>query len=110
MYTIELDTSTLPTSERVERWQQALNDTFGPIQVRPMGGQVPMASLHSLRRGPLAFHVMRYRGMNLSRQPKHVAHLSEEFITLTLPQTTMQVTHYHVERTLRAGGVYLFID
>lgn len=109
MNTIELDTSTLPPSERVERWQQALNDTFGPIQVRPMGGQAPVvASLRSLRRGPLAFHAMRYRGMNLSRQPKHVAHLSEEFITLTLPQTTMRVTHFHVERTLSAGGVYLF--
>lgn len=108
MNTIDLDISTLPAAERLDRWQQVLHDTFGPIQVQPVAGQLPTGAIRSARRGPLAFHAMRYRGMNLSRQAVHVAHLSEEFVTLTLPQTTMQVVHMGQERTLEAGKAYLF--
>lgn len=108
MNTIDLDISTLPASERLERWQQVLHDTFGPIEVQPMAGRMPVGNIRSTRRGPLAFHAMRYRGMNLSRQPVHVAHLNEEFVTLTLPQATMQVVHLGQERQLEAGKAYLF--
>lgn len=108
MKTIDLDTNSLAPCDRIEGWRQSVNETFGPIHVEALKDAVPRGVFFSRKRGALAFHSMRYRGMSLWRKPLDVAQLPEEFLTLTLPGSMLDVVHFGQKRVLQDGHIYLF--
>lgn len=108
MKTIAVDTRLMPGSHRIEAWQDALQGTFGPMHVDPIPGEDFEGELRSTRRGPLAFHDMCYGGMRLWRRPVDVAKMDEEFFTLTLPGSSLEVEQRGQALQLLGGQAYLF--
>ncbi len=108
MSRIAADTPRLTTSERIDAWRASLQSTFGPIHVEPIPGEDFVGELRSVRRGPLFFHDMCYGGVRLWRRPLDVARLDEEFFTLTLPGSSLEVEQRGQALRLHGGRAYLF--
>lgn len=108
MNPIAVDTRLMPGTERIEAWRDALQGAFGPMFIDPIPGEDFEGELRSTRRGPLVFHDMCYGGMRLWRRPIDVAKMHEEFFTLTLPGSGLEVEQRGQTLQLLGGQAYLF--
>jgi len=108
MNIIAVNTRRMRDTERIDAWQDALQDTFGPMHVDPIPGEGFAGALRSIQRGFLVFHDIYYAGMRLWRRPVDVAKMDEEFFTLTLPDSSLEVEQRGQALQLLGGQAYLF--
>ena len=109
MGSVSFRTTDVRPAESFEAWTSAFRSVFGAVDIERTDSGHFFGALTSRHRAGLAFNEISYRGQNLRRTRSCVAHLREEYFTLSRPSRgPWPIDHNGHAVVLHPGRLYLF--